>query len=176
MGRHRTGESERCSSLVFPAVSRLFALLPLSLLLAACGGYGGGASSGGNNSQASGSALKTLHVSEKEYSFDPSTITVSKPGTYAFVVTNDGTITHGFVIEASGSEGNEAKSGDIAPGSHKTVRFTFEAGRKYEMYCPVDGHRAEGMAGTISVGGAAAGGTTTNHGGETTTDSGMPGY
>jgi uncharacterized cupredoxin-like copper-binding protein len=153
----------------------LLALLPLSLALAACGGYGG-SSSGSGNTQAGGSALKTIQVSEKEYSFSPSTITVPKAGTYAFVVTNKGTITHAFVIEASGSEGSEAKSGDIAPGSHKTVTFTFKAGRKYEMYCPIDGHRAEGMAGTISLGGAAGSTTTTHSEGQTTTNSGVPGY
>jgi hypothetical protein len=43
------------------------------------------------------------------------------------------------------------------------------------MYCPVDGHRAQGMAGTISVGGAGGGGTTTKPDGQTTT-SGIPGY
>jgi uncharacterized cupredoxin-like copper-binding protein len=157
-------------------VKRLFVLLPLSALLAACGGgYGGGSSSGSSN-QASGKALQTIQVSEKEYSLNPSSISVPKAGTYDFKVTNKGTITHAFVIEASGSKGNETKTGDIAPGSHKTVKFTFEAGKRYEMYCPIDGHRAEGMAGTISVGGAAGGGTTTNHEGETTTTTGMPGY
>ena len=153
---------------------RVLALLPLVAFLAACGGSG----SGGGGSQAGGAggnALRTIQVSEQEYSFNPSTITVPKPGTYAFEVANKGTITHAFVIEVSGSEGSEAKTGDIAPGSHKTVKFTFEAGKRYEMYCPIDGHRAEGMAGTISVGGAAGGGTTTNPEGETTTDS-MPGY
>ena len=149
-------------------VRRLLAFVPFALLLAACGGAGG--------SQGSGSAaLRTIQVSEKQYSLNPSTITVPKPGTYAFEVATQGTITHAFVIEASGSEGSEAKSGDIAPGSHRAVKFTFEAGKRYEMYCPIDGHRAEGMAGTISVGGAAGGGTTTNPEGETTTDS-MPGY
>ena len=43
------------------------------------------------------------------------------------------------------------------------------------MYCPIDGHKAMGMAGTISVGGAAGGGTTTNPEGETTTNR-QPGY
>ncbi len=152
---------------------RLIFLLPLSALLAACGGGYGGGSSGGSG-QAGGSALQTIQVSEREYSFNPSRITVAKPGTYAFAVTNKGTITHAFVIEASGSEGSEAKTGDIAPGSHKTVKFTFEAGKRYEMYCPIDGHRAEGMAGTISVGGAAGGGTSTNHEGGTTTNGGNP--
>jgi uncharacterized cupredoxin-like copper-binding protein len=152
-------------------VRRLVLLLPTALLLAACGG-----SSGGSEGSASGgAAVQTIQVSEKEYSLNPGSITLPKPGTYAFEVTNDGTITHAFNIEASGGDGDEVESGDIDPGSSKTVKFTFSAGKRYEMYCPVDGHKAEGMAGSISVGGAAGGGTTTNPEGETTT-SGMPGY
>jgi uncharacterized cupredoxin-like copper-binding protein len=149
-------------------VKRLLALLPLSLLLAACGG--------GNNSSigSGGKALQTIQVSEKEYSLNPSTVTLPKPGTYAFEVTNDGKITHAFNVEQSGG-GGETETGDISPGSSKTVKFTFEAGKRYEMYCPIDGHKSMGMAGTISVGGAAGGGTTTNPEGETTTSS-MPGY
>ena len=157
---------------------RLFAGLPVVLLLAACGGYGGGSSNSGKTTEgnaAGGSVVKTIPISEKEYSLTPNSITVSKAGTYAFKVTNNGTITHALTIEASGSEGGEVESGHIDPGSNKTIKFTFQAGKHYEMYCPVDGHRAQGMAGTISVGGAAGGGTTTNHEGGTTT-SGMPGY
>jgi uncharacterized cupredoxin-like copper-binding protein len=152
-------------------VRGLLILLPAGLLLTACGGNSGG----GNEGSASGGAVvQTIQISEKEYSLTPSTVTLSKPGTYAFEVTNDGQITHAFTVEQSG-EGDEAESGDIDPGSSKTVKFTFSAGKHYEMYCPVDGHKAQGMAGTISVGGAAGGGTTTKPGGETTTSS-MPGY
>jgi uncharacterized cupredoxin-like copper-binding protein len=155
---------------------RLFAGLPVVLFLAACGGYGGGSSSKTTEGSAAGGAvLKTIQISEKEYSLTPGSITVPKAGTYAFEVTNNGTITHALTIEASGSEGDEVESGHIDPGSSKTIRFTFQAGKHYEMYCPVDGHKAQGMAGTISVGGAARGETTTNPEGETTT-SGMPGY
>ena len=156
---------------------RLFAGLPVVLLLAACGGYGGGSSNSKTTegSAASGAVLKTIQISEKEFSLTPGTVRVPKAGTYAFKVTNDGTITHALTIEASGSEGDEVESGHIDPGSSTTVKFTFKAGKHYEMYCPVDGHRAQGMAGTISVGGAAGGGTTTSPEGETTT-SGMPGY
>jgi uncharacterized cupredoxin-like copper-binding protein len=162
-------------------VRGLLILVPAVLLLAACGGSSNSSSSGnnsgGNEGSASGGAVaQTIQISEKEYSLTPSTITVPKPGTYAFEVTNKGTITHAFNIEASGGgDSNEAEAGDISPGSSKTVKFTLSAGHRYEMYCPVDGHKAEGMAGTISVGGAAGGGTTTNPEGETTT-SGMPGY
>src|SRR2546423_12588655 len=153
---------------------RLLALLPAAFLLTACGGgYGGGS---GNTTSASsgGSVLRTIQISEQEYSLSPSTVTVAKAGTYAFQLTNKGKITHAFTIEASGG-GNEVESGDIQPGSRKTVKYTFKAGASYEMYCPIDGHKAQGMAGTISVGAAPGGGTTTNPEGETTTSS-SPGY
>ena len=149
---------------------RLLTLLPLGLLLAACGG----SSNGGESSAAGGAVVQTIQISEKEFSLNPSTVTVPKPGTYEFDVTNDGSITHAFNVEQSGG-GDEAQTGDIAPGSHKTVKFTFSAGGSYEMYCPVDGHRSEGMEGTIMVSGAAGGGTTTSPEGETTTNS-APGY
>jgi uncharacterized cupredoxin-like copper-binding protein len=156
---------------------RLLALLPFALLLAACGGSSN-SSSGDEGSASGGAVVQTIQISEKEYSLNPSTISVPKPGAYAFEVTNDGSTTHGFNVEASGGGGdeNEVESGNISPGSSKTVKFTFEAGKRYEMYCPVDGHRQEGMAGTISVGGAASGATTTNPEGETTTTKPKPGY
>jgi plastocyanin len=146
-------------------VRRLLPILPLVLLAAACGG----SSNGGG-----GSVLQTIQISEKEYSLNPGSVTIPKPGTYAFEVTNDGQITHAFNVEA-GEGGDEVESGNIDPGSHKTVKFTFSAGGSYEMYCPIDGHKAMGMEGTIKVGGAAGGGTTTKPEGETTTNSG-PGY
>ena len=156
-------------------MQRLFVLLPVSLLLAACGGYSGGSSKTSQGSAAGGAVIKTIQISEKEYSLTPGSIRVSKPGTYAFQVTNDGTITHALTIEASGGGSSEVESGNIDPGSSKTIKFTFEAGKHYEMYCPVDGHRAQGMAGKITVGEAAGAGTTTKPEGQTTT-SGMPGY
>ena len=149
----------------------ILALVPLGLLLAACGGS---SNNGGQGSAAGGAVIQTIQSSEKEFSLNPGSVTLPKPGTYEFDVTNDGSITHAFNVEKSGG-GDEAETGDIAPGSHKTVKFTFSAGGSYEMYCPIDGHKAEGMEGAITVGGAPGGGTTTNPEGETTTNSG-PGY
>ena len=147
---------------------RLLVLLPTALLLAACGGgYGGGGSSG----TGSGAIVRTIQISEKEYSLTPATVSLQKAGTYAFQVTNKGTITHAFTIEAGGG-GKEIESGDIQPGSHKTVKYTFAAGKRYEMYCPIDGHRAQGMSGTIKIGGGKGGGTTTSPSGGTTTSGG----
>jgi plastocyanin len=144
---------------------RLLVLLPLSLLLAACGG-----TSGKSSSSSGGPVLRTIPISEKEYSLTPSKITVAKTGTYELKATNDGTITHALEIEGNGVE---QKSGDIAPGSTATLRVNLSKDGSYEIYCPIDGHRGQGMAGTVAVGsGSSSGGMTT---GETTT-SGSPGY
>jgi len=153
-------------------------VIPLALLLSACGGSSNSSGSGDEGSASGGAVVQTIQISEKEYSLNPNAITVPKPGTYAFEVTNDGSTTHAFTVEASGGGGdeNEVESDHISPGSSTTVKFTFEAGKRYEMYCPVDGHRQEGMEGTISVGGAASGATTTNPEGETTTTKPEPGY
>jgi hypothetical protein len=51
---------------------------------------------------------------------------------------------------------------------------TFTKNGSYEMYCPIDGHKAQGMKGTVTVGSAGGtGGMTTQ---ETTTTSKIPGY
>jgi uncharacterized cupredoxin-like copper-binding protein len=141
---------------------RAWILLPVLLLLAGCGG---GSSEEAENGRA---VVQTIQISAKEFSLTPSTVNVSETGTYEFEVTNDGEVTHALDIEESGG-GAEAETGDIEPGQTKTVRFTFSKDGSYEMYCPIDGHRDQGMEGTITVGSAAGGaGTTTN--GETETE------
>ena len=155
---------------------RLLLLIPAALALAACGGSSGSSSDESSGTQTtSGGVVQTIQISEKEFSLNPSTVTLSKPGTYEFQVTNDGEITHALEIEEGGG-GAEAESGDIAAGEMKTMRFTFSGDGSFEMYCPIDGHKDQGMKGTINVGGASSGGggTTTDED-ETTTDE-KPGY
>jgi plastocyanin len=163
-------------------VRSLLILVPLALAAAACGGGG----SNDEGSAAGGATVQTIQISEKEYSLNPSTISLPKAGTYEFEVSNDGQTTHSLNIEASGG-GDEVEAGNIEPGEHKTIKFTFSAGEAYEMYCPIDGHRQQGMEGEIRVGsGNPGGGATTNPEGETTTsedgmtttgeDDGGPGY
>jgi plastocyanin len=135
------------------------------LLLAGCGG------GGSNESEQGGPVIQTIQISEKEFSLNPSTVSLSKPGTYEFAVTNDGQITHSLEIEGHDVE-EEAE--DIDAGSKATLKVTLSDNGSYEMYCPIDGHRQSGMQGTITVGGTAGGaGTTTDEmeteTGETTT-------
>ena len=139
---------------------RLLFLVPLALLLAACGGSS-------SPSAGAGPVLQTIQISEKEYSLTPSMVTVSKTGTYDFRVTNNGTIAHALKIEG---DGVEEKTGDIQPGASATLRAALSKDGSYDLYCPIDGHRSQGMNGTVTVGNrSSSGGTTTNDGGSTTT-------
>jgi plastocyanin len=138
---------------------RLLILLPLSLLLAACGGSSSTPAGGG-------AVQQTIQISEQEYSLNPGTVTVSKTGTYEFRVTNNGKIAHALEVEGNGVE---EKIGDIQPGAASTLRVTLTKDGSYELYCPVDGHKSQGMKGTVIVGsGSGSGGMTTNDAGTTT--------
>jgi uncharacterized cupredoxin-like copper-binding protein len=153
---------------------RLLVLIPAALALAACGGGNGGSEESGT--QTGGSVVQTIQLSEKEFSITPNTVTLSKAGTYEFMVTNDGTTTHALEVEESGG-GAEAETDHIAPGESKTLRFTFSGDGSFEMYCPIDGHEDQGMKGTIKVGGAGSGGGGTTTGEDkTTTGDDNPGY
>jgi uncharacterized cupredoxin-like copper-binding protein len=156
---------------------RLLFLIPAALLLTACGGSGDEGSNEAGGTTSGGSVIQTIQLSEKEFSINPNTVTLTKPGTYEFDVTNDGTITHALQIEES-EGGMEVESGEISPGESKTVRFTFSGDGSFEMYCPIGSHEDQGMKGTINVGGAASGGggTTTDEDKTTTSDDDGPGY
>ena len=54
--------------------------------------------------------------------------------------------------------------------------MTLRKNGSYEIYCPIDGHKAEGMKGTLTVGNAAGGGGTTSTENETTSTSKTRGY
>ena len=142
---------------MFPARSPCF--------LAACGGSS-------STSRSGGPVQPTIQISEKEYSLSPGTVTIAKTGTYEFQVTNNGKIAHALGIEGKGVE---EKTGDIQPGAGATLRVTLTKNGSYELYCPIDGHRGQGMNGIVTVGSASgSGGTTTSDAG--TTNSGGYGY
>jgi uncharacterized cupredoxin-like copper-binding protein len=151
-------------------VKRVWLLVPLALLVAACGGYSSKSST--TTAAATGAPLKTISVSEKEYSLTPSSFKVTKPGTYAFKATNNGMIAHALEIAGNGVE---AKTAAIDPGSSATLTVNLTKTGIYEVYCPIDSHKSMGMKARLTVGGSAGSGATTTTGG-TTTNKGSPGY
>src|SRR4051794_6811323 len=126
------------------------------MLFSACGddtAKSGGSAPASSGSGGGGSA-PTVKVSETEFKLDPANPSVSKAGTVSIRVTNDGTITH--ALEVEGPNG-EAKTQSIQPGKSATLKADPSKAGTYEWYCPIDGHKAQGMKGEIKVAGGRSG-------------------
>ena len=126
-----------------------------ALALAGCGSdnndnssnnSGGGSSSTKSTPSTSAGAV-TLAASE--FKFSPSNPKVKK-GTVSFTIKNDGQTTHALEVEGPGEE---SKTGNVQPGQSKTIKVNLNKDGKYEFYCPVDGHKQQGMKGEVTVGG-----------------------
>ena len=75
----------------------------------------------------------------EEYKIDmPKTVPA---GSTTFKVTNSGKELHNFEIEGNGIE---KRVGKLNPGETKTLLVELKPG-KYEVYCPVPGHKSHGM-------------------------------
>ena len=128
------------------------------------GGSSGGEKYGSSSSAAptttngaSGGKLKTIVIKETELKLSPSTVTLSKPGFYAFKAENKGSVEHsleidGKCVKSRGGEVGEARlEQTLNPGQSGVLRVTFQEPGTYEMYCPVIGHRLAGMKGEVVV-------------------------
>jgi uncharacterized cupredoxin-like copper-binding protein len=121
------------------------------------GGYGSSSSSAATKSGAPGEVIKTVIIKESEFKLSPSSVTLSKPGTYTFKAENKGSIQHSLEIDG---EGVKSKGGEVGkaklepyldPGQSGVLTLTFQKPGTYEMYCPVIGHRLAGMKGSVVV-------------------------
>jgi plastocyanin len=121
------------------------------------GGYGGGAPAPAKSTttkaavapagSASGLSLKA--VEDNGLSFDPKTLS-AKAGTVTITMDNPSADSQPHAVAVEGP-GDVAASGAIAqPGGTSKVSLKLKPG-KYTFYCPVDGHRAAGMEGTLTV-------------------------
>jgi uncharacterized cupredoxin-like copper-binding protein len=104
---------------------------------------GGGASSGG----AAGNVLKIAADPNGALKFDKTSLS-AKAGKVTIVMTNTSSVPHAVELEGGGIE----KKGAIVTGGGSVSRVTanLKPG-KYEFYCPVDGHKAAGMKGELTV-------------------------
>jgi plastocyanin len=144
----------------------LIALLATGCLaLAACGGSGGSSSSGSSSgssgsssssssSGSSGSSSSGGGGSDLKLDADPSgqlKFTVSslsaKAGKVTLTMDNPSDVPHAIAVEGNGVD----QDGKVVnKDGTSTVTANLKAG-KYTFYCPVDGHRAAGMQGTLTV-------------------------
>ncbi|MFE7514440.1 copper-binding protein [Streptomyces sp. NPDC057540] len=127
----------------------------LAGLLAACGGGGGGGSSSPattpppaqKSTAPAGATRVTADLADFRITLSRQTYA---PGTYTFVATNTGHHEHALEVEGQGSEN---RSSTVSPGRSTTLTVTLKDG-KYQIYCPIDGHKDLGMKTQITVAGA----------------------
>lgn len=99
-----------------------------------------------------GAAVRTVKVSEKEFSIALAGGTKLQSGKYAFAVANTGTIQHDLSIKGNGI--SEVKTPLIDAGQSKTLAVDLKPGR-YTFYCTVPGHEQSGMKVDVTVAGGA---------------------
>jgi plastocyanin len=82
--------------------------------------------------------------------FDKTKLT-AKAGKVTITMDNPSVVPHSVAIEGSGvdKDGTGGTSG-VGKGEKSTVTADLKPGT-YEFYCPVDGHKAAGMKGTLTV-------------------------
>jgi plastocyanin len=86
-------------------------------------------------------------VTEKEFSISLSQTTFT-PGTYTFVVNDEGEAGHNLNVEGPGVTG--AATSDISAGGTASLTVTLQSGT-YELWCSIGSHKASGMDMTITV-------------------------
>jgi plastocyanin len=98
------------------------------------------ASSGGG-----GETLK-LSADPSQLKFDKSTLS-AKAGSVTITMDNPSSLPHAVAVEGNGVD----KDGQtVQKGGKSTITVDLKPGT-YTFYCPVDGHRAAGMKGTLKV-------------------------
>lgn len=122
------------------SIPALAALIPLAALstVALVGSGPAGASS----------KVTTVKAVETEFHIALSKKSFS-PGRYTFVAENKGKVTHALEITGPGLK--NAATPDIAPGKSLDLKVTLKSG-KYDIFCPVPGHKMLGMNVNVVVG------------------------
>jgi len=81
-----------------------------------------------------------------EFSFSPSSISVSAGERVKIIFKNEGKAPHNLVIQGLG-----IGTRTIGGGQTDTIEFTAPSSGTYTFYCSVPGHRSAGMEGKLEV-------------------------
>jgi uncharacterized cupredoxin-like copper-binding protein len=120
------------------------------------GGAGSTAGSGGSEVDAgtdAGNGMageRRITLVATEFMFTPDSITASPGETLIVTMRNDGAVAHRLEFDLPGS--NVEIEADVNPGESAdlTVPVPDSTG-DFAFFCPIDGHRALGMEGTLTV-------------------------
>jgi uncharacterized cupredoxin-like copper-binding protein len=135
----------------------LVAVSLVALVIAGCGGSDNKSTSTATQTTPTsttpaaagkGSTLKLSADPSGALKFSTATLK-AKAGSVTLAMSNPSSsgIQHGIAVEGNGVD----KDGPIVgPGKTSTLKVSLKPG-KYEYYCPFDGHKAQGMTGTLTV-------------------------
>jgi uncharacterized cupredoxin-like copper-binding protein len=95
-------------------------------------------------------AQQDQDVQLRDFTIEPTTLTVNAGDTIRFNVANQGAREHNLELELE-SAGIEQTlfPANLKPGESGTVEFTFTEPGTWEFYCPVGQHRDRGMVASI---------------------------
>jgi plastocyanin len=124
------------------------------LAVAGCGGSdkkstdSSSSSSSSNSSASSGGGGETIKLAadKSALKFDKSKLT-AKAGKVSLVMSNPSGSQHAVAIKGNGVD---VDGKTVGSGGTSTASSTLKAGT-YTFYCPVPGHEAAGMKGTLTV-------------------------
>jgi uncharacterized cupredoxin-like copper-binding protein len=110
---------------------------------------GGVVTSANGSADAAATTLKLKAAANGDLKFDKKTLR-AEAGKVTIRLRNPSSSGKPHAVEIEG-KGVEKESRTIDPGERTSVSARLKKGR-YEFYCPVDGHKAAGMKGTLIVG------------------------
>jgi nitrite reductase (NO-forming) len=93
-----------------------------------------------------GAPVKEITVVGTEFSFNPSSITLSAGERVKIIFKNEGKAPHNLIIQGLG-----IGTRTIGGGQTDTIEFTAPSSGTYTFYCSVPGHRSAGMEGRLEV-------------------------
>jgi uncharacterized cupredoxin-like copper-binding protein len=102
--------------------------------------------SGGSSSGGGGATLSLSADASGQLKFDKSSLS-AKSGSVTIKMDNPSSLPHAIAVEGNGVD----KDGEtVQKGGTSSITVDLKPGT-YTFYCPVDGHRAAGMKGTLTV-------------------------
>jgi uncharacterized cupredoxin-like copper-binding protein len=91
-------------------------------------------------------SIREFTVFGNEFSFSPSSISVSAGERVKIIFKNEGKVPHNLVIQEL-----NIKTRTIGGGQTDTIEFTAPSSGTYTFYCSIPGHRSAGMEGKLEV-------------------------
>lgn len=90
--------------------------------------------------------VKEFDITADEYSFSPTSISVSKGDTVKINFKNNGNFTHNYIIDELGLE-----TRNVPKGGTDMIEFVADKEGTFTYYCSIDSHANLGMKGELEV-------------------------